>query len=107
MADLQRWHPRKLFSSTLLKCENELLTLTKNKHKARVTRLAMDCARKVQTYLLVESKLRPKSYVLAEKKADAVIHQSDHDFVAGSRMLICPSTVTACRVGPLSLVTDR
>ena len=73
MADLQRWHPRKLFSSTLLKCKNELLTLTKNKHKARVTRLAMDCARKVQTYLLAESKLRSKSDVLAERRKQMLL----------------------------------
>ena len=98
ISDLQRWHPRKVFSSTLLKYENDLLTLTKNKHNARVTRLAMDCAKKVKTYVPAEPKVRPRSYVLAKKKQDAVFSQADHDFVAAERMLIVPSTVTTCRV---------
>ena len=81
--------------------------MSHNQNGVKCARLAMDCMRKVKTYVPAQPKVRPKGLRWEDGAGSSVIHQSDHDFVCGERMLICTSGVTVCQIpGDASIVEE-
>ena len=100
------WHPRGIFSATLMKFHKQFLTQLCSQGCAKVAQLHVDDMSKTPLYISATPNRAPKGFMLKCQDGQPAFDQADHTFPLEQRMLIATGGIVVCAVPSDAVVSD-